>query len=236
MSNQEPDDTTFDPSNNGGIPPKKMSSQRSKQSNNMAFDPSNNGGIPPKKTTAQGHKKPDNTTLTPSNKQEVSSKAPPKKMRAQHSNYLKHLVRKVQRHHNVQNLPVTSELQEDLILQRYKDMAEKRSPGKKQDPKMQVRESQNQKKKYMQKLIKEQRFERLINILPFGQTVRVDVMIQEGNKKRAQAYTGALIHTHKDLQRPTFTIQKWSRGICVERVFPLYCPDIVNMVVIDYTD
>jgi large subunit ribosomal protein L19 len=65
-----------------------------------------------------------------------------------------------------------------------------------------------------------------------GDTVRVNVRIQEGDKFRIQAFEGAVIALRKRGLQSTFTVRKLSSGYGVERVFPLYSPMIekVEMV------
>lgn len=59
-----------------------------------------------------------------------------------------------------------------------------------------------------------------------GDTVRVNVKIQEGGKFRLQAFEGVVIAIRKRGLRSTFTVRKVSFGYGVERVFPLYSPMI----------
>jgi len=60
-----------------------------------------------------------------------------------------------------------------------------------------------------------------------GNTVRVWQKIKEGNKTRLQAFEGLVI-AHKHGQEPgaTFTVRKVIEGIGVERIFPLFSPNI----------
>jgi large subunit ribosomal protein L19 len=64
------------------------------------------------------------------------------------------------------------------------------------------------------------------NIKP-GNTVRVWQKIKEGNRTRLQAFEGLVI-AHKHGQEPgaTFTVRKVIEGIGVERIFPLFSPNI----------
>lgn len=59
--------------------------------------------------------------------------------------------------------------------------------------------------------------------------VCVDVFIQEGAKQRVQSYTGTLIAQHKAGLNSTITVRRISRGIQVERVFPVHSPDIKSI-------
>lgn len=65
-----------------------------------------------------------------------------------------------------------------------------------------------------------------------GDTLRIDVLIQEGDKKRIQAYTGMLIGQHKAAHRSTITVRKLSKTVGVERVFPIYSPDIKGITLV----
>lgn len=60
-----------------------------------------------------------------------------------------------------------------------------------------------------------------------GRAYQIDVLIQEGDKKRIQSYSGILVKLHKAGLKSTMTVRKLSKGIGVERVFPTVNPDIV---------
>ncbi len=64
-----------------------------------------------------------------------------------------------------------------------------------------------------------------------GDTVRVVVRIVEEKNTRNQAYEGVVIARHNDGVNSTFTVRKISFGEGVERVFPLYSPNIVEIKV-----
>ena len=64
------------------------------------------------------------------------------------------------------------------------------------------------------------------NIRP-GNTVRVWQKIKEGGKTRLQAFNGLVIaHKHGSEPGATFTVRKVIEGIGVERIFPLFSPNI----------
>lgn len=69
-------------------------------------------------------------------------------------------------------------------------------------------------------------------VLSVGSLVCVDIFIQEGNKKRVQSYTGTMINQHKAGLNSTITIRRVSKGIGVERIFPIHSPDIQSIKVI----
>jgi len=66
-----------------------------------------------------------------------------------------------------------------------------------------------------------------------GDTVRVWVKIIEKGKTRLQAFEGlVLCRKHGTESGATFTIRKVASGVGVERIFPLYSPNIDKIEVI----
>lgn len=66
-----------------------------------------------------------------------------------------------------------------------------------------------------------------------GNTVRVWQKIREGEKTRLQAFEGLLIaHKHGFETGATFTVRKNSGGIGVERIFPVFSPNIDRVEII----
>ncbi|MDD8031201.1 MAG: 50S ribosomal protein L19 [Acidobacteriota bacterium] len=61
------------------------------------------------------------------------------------------------------------------------------------------------------------------DIEPFqvGDTVKVHVLIKEGDKERIQIFKGDVIAKRGTGMGATFTVRKISYGIGVERIFPL---------------
>lgn len=59
-----------------------------------------------------------------------------------------------------------------------------------------------------------------------GDTVRVNVRIQEGDKYRIQVFEGVVIGMKKGGLQATFTVRKVTFGYGVERIFPLHSPMI----------
>ncbi len=71
-----------------------------------------------------------------------------------------------------------------------------------------------------------------LNIRP-GATVRVWQKIQEGDKFRLQAFEGiVLARKHGSEAGSTFTVRKVIDGVGVEKIFPLYSPNIDKVEVI----
>src|SRR5512137_1911963 len=59
-----------------------------------------------------------------------------------------------------------------------------------------------------------------------GDTVRVHVLIREGEKERVQVFEGVVIARRRGGSRATFTVRKVSYGVGVERIFPVHSPRI----------
>jgi large subunit ribosomal protein L19 len=72
------------------------------------------------------------------------------------------------------------------------------------------------------------------NIEPFkvGDTLKVHVIISEGNKERIQIFRGDVIARRGRGVGATFTVRKISFGVGVERVFPLHSKMIKKIEVI----
>ncbi|MCY4503165.1 MAG: 50S ribosomal protein L19 [Alphaproteobacteria bacterium] len=66
-----------------------------------------------------------------------------------------------------------------------------------------------------------------------GDTVRVNYKVVEGTRERIQAYEGVVIAKRggKNLNA-SFVVRKISSGEGVERIFPLYSPNIAGIEVI----
>lgn len=64
-----------------------------------------------------------------------------------------------------------------------------------------------------------------------GDNVTVNYKIVEGNKERIQSFKGDVIKRQGTGQTATFTVRKISDGVGVERVFPLYSPNIDSILV-----
>ena len=64
-----------------------------------------------------------------------------------------------------------------------------------------------------------------------GDTVRVNVKIKEGERERVQAYEGVCIARAGKGIDESFTVRKISFGEGVERLFPIYSPNIESIEV-----
>ncbi|TAK57375.1 50S ribosomal protein L19 [Patescibacteria group bacterium] len=66
-----------------------------------------------------------------------------------------------------------------------------------------------------------------------GDTVRVWQKIKEGDKTRLQAFEGlVLARKHGAESGATFTVRKVMDGVGVERIFPLYSPNIDKIEIV----
>ncbi len=73
---------------------------------------------------------------------------------------------------------------------------------------------------------------RAVPVFAPGDTVKVSVKVVEGERTRVQAYEGVVIARSNRGLNSNFTVRKISYGEGVERVFPLYSPQIAEIEVI----
>lgn len=71
----------------------------------------------------------------------------------------------------------------------------------------------------------------LLSFTP-GDTVRLNVVIQEGEKQRTQFYQGIVIAKNRSGMSRTITVHRFSRGIGVERTFLVHTPLIKSIDVL----
>ncbi len=64
-----------------------------------------------------------------------------------------------------------------------------------------------------------------------GDDVRVHVRIKDGDKARIQIFEGTVIARHGAGPSATFTVRKTSFGVGVERIFPVYSPNLEKLEV-----
>jgi large subunit ribosomal protein L19 len=65
-----------------------------------------------------------------------------------------------------------------------------------------------------------------------GDTVRVHVKIQEGDKYRIQVFEGVVIALKRNRISSTFTVRKVSSGFGIERIFPTHSPIIEKLEIV----
>lgn len=68
-----------------------------------------------------------------------------------------------------------------------------------------------------------------------GDTVKVHVLIKEGDKERVQIFQGDIIAKRGAGMNASFTVRKISFGVGVERVFPLHSRSIKKIEVVRQT-
>ena len=72
---------------------------------------------------------------------------------------------------------------------------------------------------------------RAVPVFAPGATLKVSVKVKEGERTRVQAYEGVCIARSNKGLNSNFTVRKISYGEGVERVFPLYSPQIAEIEV-----
>ncbi len=63
-----------------------------------------------------------------------------------------------------------------------------------------------------------------------GDTIVLNVLIQEGNKSRVQAFEGVVMARQGTGREESVTVRKISSGVAVERVFPLQSPALDSVL------
>ena len=83
-----------------------------------------------------------------------------------------------------------------------------------------------------QEQIKKLTAEKLIPRFSPGDTLKVNVKVVEGSRERSQAFEGMCIARKNDGLHSSFTVRKLSYGEGVERIFPIYSPNLESIEVI----
>lgn len=65
-----------------------------------------------------------------------------------------------------------------------------------------------------------------------GDTVKVSILITEGNKERTQVYEGTVIKRQNGGVRETFTVRRIAYGVGTEKTFLLHSPKVLNIEVV----
>lgn len=71
-----------------------------------------------------------------------------------------------------------------------------------------------------------------IPCIDVGDTIKLGIVIQEGNKERIQFADGVVIAMHKANLRTTVTVRKVVQGIGVERIYLVHSPRITEIKII----
>ena len=65
-----------------------------------------------------------------------------------------------------------------------------------------------------------------------GDVIKVHFSFQEAEKTRTQIFQGIVLQKKGSGNNKTFTVRKISHGIAVERIFPLYSPQIKKIEIV----
>ncbi|MBP6909879.1 MAG: 50S ribosomal protein L19 [Candidatus Saccharicenans sp.] len=82
------------------------------------------------------------------------------------------------------------------------------------------------------KTVEEKQMRQDLEPFKVGDTVKVHVLIKEGDKERIQIFKGDVIARRGSGLGATFTVRKISYGIGVERIFPLHSKMVKKIEVI----
>jgi len=82
------------------------------------------------------------------------------------------------------------------------------------------------------KIIAQDSIKETVPVFNIGDTVRVHVRIQDGNKSRIQMFEGICIAKKHGGVSETFTVRRVAHGVGVERVFPLHSPSVDKVEVV----
>lgn len=83
------------------------------------------------------------------------------------------------------------------------------------------------------KTISEANLKTDLPVIEPGDTVRVHQRIKEGNKERIQVFEGVVLaRKHGQGIQSTITVRKESKGIGIERIFPVHMPSIEKIEVV----
>jgi large subunit ribosomal protein L19 len=72
------------------------------------------------------------------------------------------------------------------------------------------------------KLVEDKNLRQDLEPFDVGDTVKVHVIIKEGDKERVQIFRGDVIAKRGAGMKASFTVRKVSFGVGVERIFPLH--------------
>ncbi len=82
------------------------------------------------------------------------------------------------------------------------------------------------------KLISESSMKTEVPEINVGDTVKVHVKIQEGDKSRIQVFEGTVIAKKHGGISETFTVRRVAHGCGIERVFPLHSPVVEKVEIV----
>ena len=71
-----------------------------------------------------------------------------------------------------------------------------------------------------------------VPVFSIGDTVKVSILISEGNKERTQIYEGTVIKRQNGGVRETFTVRRIAYGVGTEKTFLLHSPKVLKIEVV----
>ena len=71
-----------------------------------------------------------------------------------------------------------------------------------------------------------------VPVFNIGDTVKVSILIKEGNKERTQIYEGTVIKRQNGGVRETFTVRRIAYGVGTEKTFLLHSPKVLKIEVV----
>jgi large subunit ribosomal protein L19 len=86
--------------------------------------------------------------------------------------------------------------------------------------------------KQMIKEIRQKQLKAHLPVFGSGDTVRVGLLIREGNKERIQTYQGVVIAYHRSIKNSAIVVRRVFQGVGVERTFLVHSPSIRYITVL----
>lgn len=80
--------------------------------------------------------------------------------------------------------------------------------------------------------LEQEQIKKDIPVFKVGDTVRLSVKVEEGDKTRTQSFEGVVIRRRGSGVRENFTVRRISFGEGVERSFPLHSPTVQKIEIV----
>lgn len=74
-----------------------------------------------------------------------------------------------------------------------------------------------------------------IPMIEIGDTIKIGILIQEGNKERIQYAEGVVISKHNNHLNTTINIRKILQGVGVERIYLIHSPRIQTIQIMRHS-
>jgi large subunit ribosomal protein L19 len=99
------------------------------------------------------------------------------------------------------------------------------------DPRSTPKGEESMKMRHLIEAIESKFVRRDLPPIDIGDTIKIGMLIQEGNKQRVQPYEGTVIAKHRAGLGTTVTVRRVFQGVGVERVFAVHSPSIQSVAV-----